>query len=1520
MMTEDASLGVAEWLRALHLDQYTELFEKNDFWRLSDCRSISDEALIEIGVNLQGHRKRILCSLQKSLWEDPSAMEEVGPRPVPMKRNIFRTSTEGPRVIPSPSREAEVRDDTMSFAVQKTLAVTERGSPPRLNQAPPPIPPRLGCRPPMKFSSGSPPSSSEHFPAPINSQRESAAPALGSPALSAALDSAAEGGPSPREGDLEEKTKPVLPPLPVKSHRPEKRSTRGAPPPLPIRPPVLPPRALHAKRFGSLSAEEEEPPNAEPPPVLVTRAKPQPRILPPRLRPPAPEFDQPDYEDVVQAPLAPGESMVDKVGIEEESAILRGKRSARLDSLISDDDMIGDDSEDYEDVAANDGWNEQGLSTLQPGRSRVSSGTMDGADASIANSPVIKSGWLDKNPPQGSYIYQRRWVRLDTDYLRYFDSEKDMYSKRFIPVTSISRVSSIGDQKFEVITYNRNFVFRAESDSDRNNWVRVLQQVMEERRLKALDRFSMIQMWANGMDGAEKAGPLELRGCKPKLYVTVAGDKVFLYKSFEDFRLGIGITFIEMNLGNVKDMDRRAFDLTTPYRTFSFLADSDSEKEEWVMAMQQSIVEALSNSEVAEQIWSVESNRICADCCSPKPDWASVNLCVVFCKRCAGEHRSLGPNISKVRSLKMDRKVWTEDLIQLFQRFGNAVGNQFWAANVPPSEAINATSTSQERRQFITAKYKEGKYRRYHPLFGNQEELNKALCAAVTTSDLAETQSLVFCGAEVGCFSGDPAHPSPLALAEEAGQRLQTEFLLQNRNSGESLSWSPGIAGREGTGTERQEIPRVELKSNMDKQYYVARLSIMHNGYLHKTASMSKAVNERKSREEFSRRWCVLNDGVLSYYESDRNSAPNGEIKMTEIVCLAINPPDTHGFVSTFEIYTESERLYLFGLDNPEEAREWISSIAKSFVSNRAEELLDHDYERIGRLQYKGGLNLQRATVGWFALVQSTLYACFEDSEKEEAFHLKKLQELSLQSDNEVLVLVERRRTLYIQGERKLDFLGWISAIQKAAGTSGDTLSGQQLTELDIPVLVDRCIYYITQCGLTSEGIYRKSGQNSKTTSLLDVLRKDARSICLKEGDHQVDDVANTLKRFFREIGEGIFTEHSPDWLNATSIEEEDVKVEQYRSLLSHLPPVNRATLKALINHLYCVQCFSDMNQMNVHNLAIVFGPTLFQTDGKDYKAGRVVEDLITHYVLIFNVDAAELKKQRNEIMAIIKMREAGFNMNKKESGHFICTVYLEEKKPEAEQHVKIPATMTAEELTYEILERRKIVTREKDYWSCFEVNEKEETERPLHYLEKVLPLLHSLGTGSYLVVRKNLSMENMLIYLASKVEDTKHGMMKFHEEKNLRGLVRSAGNFHDRYFILNSSSLRLYKEVRSHRPEREWAVKNLKVYLGIKRKLCPPTCWGFTMVSTNEKKERHLWYFCCDTQMEMRDWLATFLFVQNGGNVWPSEASKTRAPRTHQDSRLGNLSLIPLRGSENEMRNSVAAFAADPLALFRNV
>lgn len=56
-------------------------------------------------------------------------------------------------------------------------------------------------------------------------------------------------------------------------------------------------------------------------------------------------------------------------------------------------------------------------------------------------------------------------------------------------------------------------------------------------------------------------------------------------------------------------------------------------------------------------------------------------------------------------------------------------------------------------------------------------------------------------------------------------------------------------------------------------------------------------------------------------------------------------------------------------------------------------------------------------------------------------------------------------RITYMQGEKKLDFSGWVSAIQKASSTSGDTLSEQQLTNSDIPVIVQKCIDHISRFG-----------------------------------------------------------------------------------------------------------------------------------------------------------------------------------------------------------------------------------------------------------------------------------------------------------------------------------------------------------------------------------------------------------------------------------------------------------------------
>lgn len=51
---------------------------------------------------------------------------------------------------------------------------------------------------------------------------------------------------------------------------------------------------------------------------------------------------------------------------------------------------------------------------------------------------------------------------------------------------------------------------------------------------------------------------------------------------------------------------------------------------------------------VPDILRSIPGNDVCAECSTPEPDWASLNLGVLLCIECSGVHRNLGVHISKV--------------------------------------------------------------------------------------------------------------------------------------------------------------------------------------------------------------------------------------------------------------------------------------------------------------------------------------------------------------------------------------------------------------------------------------------------------------------------------------------------------------------------------------------------------------------------------------------------------------------------------------------------------------------------------------------------------------------------------------------------------------------------------------------------------------------------------------------------------------------------------------------------------
>ncbi|XP_016379610.1 arf-GAP with Rho-GAP domain, ANK repeat and PH domain-containing protein 3-like [Sinocyclocheilus rhinocerous] len=829
------------------------------------------------------------------------------------------------------------------------------------------------------------------------------------------------------------------------------------------------------------------------------------------------------------------------------------------------------------------------------------------------------------------------------------------------------------------------------------------------------------------------------------------------------------------------------------------------------------------------------------------------------------QHRGLGTMVSKVQSLKLD----TEKIL-LFIMLGNDRANEFWAARLPVTEELDCDASPEQRKEFITHKYREGRYRHPHPSFSTQEELLKALCTAVTEQNLLKTVTQIFAEAEAARLAdanGNDKRASPHYLYTQSADSCVYDEIMQ---------------------------------------------SILYSGYLYKSSSLNKGTLSRRTRDaDFQKYWCSVEKSIL-FYESDRCHEPSMKIDVKDIICLGVSRPDSSnnsGFIDkfryTFELYLTSDKLIQFGLETPDALHSWARAIGKATTPLSCHCLLAREFERVGVLRYKAMLDPQQWKEGFFVLQKSNLFICpGNDGAAEDIINLKRLQELSIASETEnhekkdILVLVEKGRTLHLQGMGRTDFSLWYADIQKAAGGKGNTLKDQQLSRNDIPIIVDSCIAFITQYGLGHEGIYRKNGAKSRIKLLMEEFRKDARIVKLRIGDNFIEDVTDVLKRFFREIDDHIFmADLHPFWREAAKIPQKPQRLDRYKELIRGLPRVNRTTLAALISHLYRVQKCADLNQMCTKNLSLLFAPSLFQTDGKGEHEVKIIEDLIDNYLYIFDIDEEHQTQIELEISLITTWRDTQLS----QAGDLIIEVYLEEKLPDCCITLKVSPTMCAEELTNQVLYMRNIPAGEKDVWMTFEAIEEGELERPLHPKEKVLEQALQWckmadPSSAYLVVKKVPRGEAIDIFTAYKSEIVKSGVLKCREEppKLLQG-----NKFQERSFQIKDHRLLLMKDKKSNKPEKEWQLKTLKIYMGIRKKLKPPTKWGLTVMLDKQQL-----YLSCSCETELWDWMTNLLKAQNDDLRPPVMRRHSSSDISKQ--KFGTMPLVPIRGEESNTNSTM--------------
>uniref|UniRef100_A0A669B5R1 BCR activator of RhoGEF and GTPase n=1 Tax=Oreochromis niloticus TaxID=8128 RepID=A0A669B5R1_ORENI len=154
-----------------------------------------------------------------------------------------------------------------------------------------------------------------------------------------------------------------------------------------------------------------------------------------------------------------------------------------------------------------------------------------------------------------------------------------------------------------------------------------------------------------------------------------------------------------------------------------------------------------------------------------------------------------------------------------------------------------------------------------------------------------------------------------------------------------------------------------------------------------------------------------------------------------------------------------------------------------------------------------------------------------------------------------------------------------------------------------VPYIVRQCLEEIERRGMEEVGIYRVSGVATDIQALKTAFDTNNKDVSVMMSEMDVNAIAGTLKLYFRELPEPLFTDELyPNFAGGITLSDSVAKESCMLNLLLSLPEPNLVTFLFLLDHLKRVAEKESINKMSLHNLATVFGPTLLRPAEKDSK------------------------------------------------------------------------------------------------------------------------------------------------------------------------------------------------------------------------------------------------------------------------------------------------------------------------------
>ncbi|XP_061620381.1 arf-GAP with Rho-GAP domain, ANK repeat and PH domain-containing protein 2 isoform X9 [Phyllopteryx taeniolatus] len=216
-------------------------------------------------------------------------------------------------------------------------------------------------------------------------------------------------------------------------------------------------------------------------------------------------------------------------------------------------------------------------------------------------------------------------------------------------------------------------------------------------------------------------------------------------------------------------------------------------------------------------------------------------------------------------------------------------------------------------------------------------------------------------------------------------------------------------------------------------------------------------------------------------------------------------------------------------------------------------------------------------------------------------------------------------------------------------------------------------------------------------------------------------------------------------------------------------------------------------------------------------------------------------------------------------AGDLIFEVYLEKRGPENCCLIKVWPSMRSAELAETALSMRNVPYNADDAWTTFEVIENGELERPLHHSEKILEQVLEWSaldypSSAFLVLKKFAVAERDAEDKVDPKQLVKGEHLKFNDGCSK---LLSGHKFQDKYVALRAHKLLLYRDIKTTKAEKVLHLKAAKCYLGLKKKLKPPSSWGFTVYT-----EKQQWHFCCDERETQVGWVTDIISMKFGSDL----------------------------------------------------